>query len=312
MHRPLVDRQHPHDFLMQAAVVWRVPLPRGVRADARRRAGRRTGARARRLHAPRLGVREPDRAARASHLRLDPHQHGRAHGGRRARRLEGRRLGLPRRRARRAAVGPDGSRCARLVVGPRLVSARNACGRSRSRTDSSPTPKRPIPATCAGRRRPRRGPHAATNGWTAATVAYGPQQRAGPRLHARARRSHARLRRHHDLRTCRARRSRDVTCCDSASTSSSAAARHTCPKASAASIAIGAFTLGGRAHDRAAVGLGPRRRRRRHHLRVPRDPRADLRRPSRLLPRLLPPASTRADGPHGGHDDDIGMRGMEE
>jgi hypothetical protein len=27
--RPLVDRQHPHDFLMQAAVVWRVPLPRG-------------------------------------------------------------------------------------------------------------------------------------------------------------------------------------------------------------------------------------------------------------------------------------------
>jgi len=28
-HRPLVDRQHPHDFLMQAAVVWRTPLPRG-------------------------------------------------------------------------------------------------------------------------------------------------------------------------------------------------------------------------------------------------------------------------------------------
>jgi hypothetical protein len=28
--RPLIDRQHPHDFLMQAAVVWRVPLPRGV------------------------------------------------------------------------------------------------------------------------------------------------------------------------------------------------------------------------------------------------------------------------------------------
>jgi hypothetical protein len=25
---PLIDRQHPHDFLMQAAVVWRVPLPR--------------------------------------------------------------------------------------------------------------------------------------------------------------------------------------------------------------------------------------------------------------------------------------------
>jgi hypothetical protein len=27
-HRPLVDRQHPHDLVMQAAVVWRVPLPR--------------------------------------------------------------------------------------------------------------------------------------------------------------------------------------------------------------------------------------------------------------------------------------------
>jgi hypothetical protein len=25
---PLIDHQHPHDFLMQAAVVWRVPLPR--------------------------------------------------------------------------------------------------------------------------------------------------------------------------------------------------------------------------------------------------------------------------------------------
>jgi hypothetical protein len=28
-HLPLVDRQHPHDLLMQAAVVWRVPLSRG-------------------------------------------------------------------------------------------------------------------------------------------------------------------------------------------------------------------------------------------------------------------------------------------
>ena len=26
---PLIDRQHPHDFLMQAAVVWRTPLGRG-------------------------------------------------------------------------------------------------------------------------------------------------------------------------------------------------------------------------------------------------------------------------------------------
>lgn len=26
---PLIDRQHPHDFLMQAAVIWERPLPRG-------------------------------------------------------------------------------------------------------------------------------------------------------------------------------------------------------------------------------------------------------------------------------------------
>ena len=72
-----------------------------------------------------------------------------------------------------------------------------------------------------------------------------PQQRAWARLHRVARRSHARLRRHDDLRTCRAGRSRDATCCASASTSSSAAARRTCPKASAASSAVGAFTVGG-------------------------------------------------------------------
>ena len=28
---PMIDHQHPHDFLMQAAVVWRVPLPRNYR-----------------------------------------------------------------------------------------------------------------------------------------------------------------------------------------------------------------------------------------------------------------------------------------
>jgi hypothetical protein len=28
---PLIDRQHPHDFLMQAAIVWRAPLPRDYR-----------------------------------------------------------------------------------------------------------------------------------------------------------------------------------------------------------------------------------------------------------------------------------------
>jgi hypothetical protein len=30
-HLPLVDRQHPHDLLMQAALVWQAPLPRGYR-----------------------------------------------------------------------------------------------------------------------------------------------------------------------------------------------------------------------------------------------------------------------------------------
>jgi hypothetical protein len=28
---PMIDRQHPHDFLMQAAVVWRTPIGRGYR-----------------------------------------------------------------------------------------------------------------------------------------------------------------------------------------------------------------------------------------------------------------------------------------
>jgi hypothetical protein len=30
-NRPLIDRQHPHDFLMQAAVIWRAPAGRGTR-----------------------------------------------------------------------------------------------------------------------------------------------------------------------------------------------------------------------------------------------------------------------------------------
>ena len=38
--RPLIDRQHPHDFFMQLAAVWRTPLSATTGVDPRRRAGR--------------------------------------------------------------------------------------------------------------------------------------------------------------------------------------------------------------------------------------------------------------------------------
>ena len=49
---PIVDRQHPHDLLMQASVAWRLPLTDQNGPHVRRRAGRRAGSRSRRVHAP--------------------------------------------------------------------------------------------------------------------------------------------------------------------------------------------------------------------------------------------------------------------
>ena len=107
-----------------------------LRAHARRRAGRRTGARPDRVHAPIVGGGEPDVAARPSHLRLDAHRDGRADRGRRSRPVPGRIVGVPRRRARRGSLGPDGSRRARLVVDPRLVPPVAGVDASSCRTDS--------------------------------------------------------------------------------------------------------------------------------------------------------------------------------
>ena len=72
------------------------------------------------------------------------------------------------------------------------------------------------------------------SGWTAVTAAYGPQQRARARLHRVARRSHARLRRHDRSTDGPSGSIARRTCCASASTSSSATPKRTCPKASAA------------------------------------------------------------------------------
>ena len=94
---PLIDRQHPHDLLMQLAAIWRVPLDGPARPDARRGTRGRTGARPRGLHAPAVGRGESHRPARASHVRLNAHRHGRDHGGPRFRTLDGRDLRLSRR-----------------------------------------------------------------------------------------------------------------------------------------------------------------------------------------------------------------------
>ena len=59
-------------------------------ADAGGRAGRRAGARPDRVHAPLVGGREPDVAARPSHVRLVAHRDGRAHRVARTRPVPGR------------------------------------------------------------------------------------------------------------------------------------------------------------------------------------------------------------------------------
>ena len=51
--RPLVDHQHPHDFVMNLSATWRRRVAAG-------RAARRAGAGAHHLHAPRVRGRKPD------------------------------------------------------------------------------------------------------------------------------------------------------------------------------------------------------------------------------------------------------------
>ena len=118
---PLIDRQHPHDFLMQAAVVWRTPLGRGYSLTL---AGAPVGE-------PALGpvtfmhrasAFENPTAPLAHHTFDSTHiAMGVLTAGLDRGRVASRRLALSWRRAGRAALGPHGPGSARLVVGARLV-----------------------------------------------------------------------------------------------------------------------------------------------------------------------------------------------
>ena len=70
------------------------------RADVGRRAGWRTGARSRGVHASRVCRGQPHGAAESPYLRFDPHLVWRDHRGRRSRSMDGRRVALQWARAR--------------------------------------------------------------------------------------------------------------------------------------------------------------------------------------------------------------------
>ena len=120
--RPLIDRQHPHDFFMQLAAVWRVPLGPVTGLTF---AGAPSGE-------PALGpvafmhrasaADNPTAPLEPSHVRLDPRLVRRNHSGRRSRPVARRRICLQRTRARRAPVGLR-LRPPRLLFRQALVSA---------------------------------------------------------------------------------------------------------------------------------------------------------------------------------------------
>ena len=74
------------------------------------------------MHRP-LGRREPGRAARPPHARLDPHRDGRRHRRARPRPVHDRNIAVQRARAGRQPLGRDRFGRARLVVGARVVRA---------------------------------------------------------------------------------------------------------------------------------------------------------------------------------------------
>ena len=128
--RPLIDRQHPHDFFMQLAAVWRVPIG-PVDAGSRSPAAP--------VGEPALGpvafmhrasaADNPTAPLEPSHVRLDARLVRRRHGGRRSRPVDGRRFALQRTRARREPLGFR-LRPARFVFRPGLVSAQCRVGAS--------------------------------------------------------------------------------------------------------------------------------------------------------------------------------------
>ena len=120
--RPLVDRQHPHDFVMQLAAVWRTPIGDNTGLTI---AGGPAGE-------PALGpvafmhrascAEYPFATLVASHLRFHSHRLRRRDGGDRSRRLDGRGVAVQRPRARRGSLGLR-LRDAQFRVGAGVVSA---------------------------------------------------------------------------------------------------------------------------------------------------------------------------------------------
>ena len=131
---PIVDRQHPHDLVMQAACQLARADRLPDRVHDRRRSDRRAGARTDGVHAPAIRRRQSRGAARPSHARLDPHRDGRCLRRARPRAVHDRSVALQRAGARRQPLGRDGSGRARLVVRARVVRAVTQPGSSRFRT----------------------------------------------------------------------------------------------------------------------------------------------------------------------------------
>ena len=120
-----------------------------VCAHAGGRAGRRARARAGRVHAPLVGGREPDVAARPPHLRLDPHRDGRAHRGARSRPLPGRVVAVPRRASPTRTAGTS-------WIPARSTRGRCAAGTVRAGVDLPGVAR--IPDAAGGARGRRRAP----------------------------------------------------------------------------------------------------------------------------------------------------------
>ena len=156
------------------------PLATGIRADARGRAGRRACARPGGVHAPVVGGREPDRRRSAitrfdsTHIAMGVLTASVDRGP-----FQVESLRVPRRRARREPLGSDGSRRARLVVGPRLVPAvagLELSGLARIPERAGRARRR---ATFAGRPCRARGTGSATTDRPSVTVAWGRNRKLG-------------------------------------------------------------------------------------------------------------------------------------
>ena len=77
--RHLVDRQHPHDLLMELSASYSAQARRRQQRFQIRRLAGRAGARADRVHAPFVGHGQSGGAAHAPLARLDPHHLRRRH-----------------------------------------------------------------------------------------------------------------------------------------------------------------------------------------------------------------------------------------